>query len=335
MAQTVAIGVDTHKDTHVAVALGALGGELGHCSIAATRAGYAELLVWAQRFGEPVFAIEGCGSYGSGLVRFLTAAGVFVREAERPRRRDRVRGKNDLIDARIAARRVLSGDGLSTPRCGGQREHLRMLLAERRSAVQARTVAINQLHSLVVTLPAELREQLSGLSSVMLVKTLARRPASDEIGAVLRRIAQRAESLQREISEIFSSLGRIVRELAPELLAQCGVGIICAAQLVVSSGDAKRMRSDAAFAALAGTSPVDASSGKQQRHRLNRGGDRQLNRALHTVILHRRQHDPATRDYIARRVAEGKSTRDATRILKRYLARHLYRVMQNASPTMT
>lgn len=333
MAQTVAIGVDTHKDTHVAVALGALGGELGHCSIAATRAGYAELLVWAQRFGEPVFAIEGCGSYGSGLVRFLTAAGVFVREAERPRRRDRVRGKNDLIDARIAARRVLSGDGLSTPRCGGQREHLRMLLAERRSAVQARTVAINQLHSLVVTLPAELREQLSGLSSVMLVKTLARRPASDEMGAVLRRIAQRAESLQREISEIFSSLGRIVRELAPELLAQCGVGIICAAQLVVSSGDAKRMRSDAAFAALAGTSPVDASSGNQQRHRLNRGGDRQLNWALHVITLQRVRRDPETIAYYERLLASGKTRREARRCVKRALARRLFHLLRQTPLT--
>ena len=330
MAETVAIGVDTHKDVHVAVALDTLGGVLDDCTIPATRAGYEQLLEWAQRLGEPVFAVEGCGSYGTGLARVLAAAGVVVHEAERPRRRDRKRGKNDLIDARMAARRVLSGDGLSTPRCGGQREQLRMLLAERRSAVRARTAAINQLHSLVVTAPVELREQLSGLSSTMLVKTLARRrPALDDMGAILRRIAQRVESLQREISEILASLGRLVRELVPELLAQPGVGVICAAQLVVSSGDAQRMRSEAAFAALAGTSPVDASSGKQQRHRLNRGGDRQLNCALHVISLQRVRSDPETAAYYQRLLAAGKTRREARRCVKRALARRFYHLLRH------
>lgn len=329
MAQTVAIGVDTHKDAHVAVALDALGSELDHCTIPATLVGYKQLLVWAQRLGDAVFVVEGCGSYGAGLARFLTTMDVAVHEAERPRRKDRKRGKNDLIDATHAARRVLSGEGLSTPRRGGQREQLRMLLAERRSAVQARTAAINQLHSLVVTAPVELREQLSGLSSARLVKALLRRRAgADETVAVLLRIAKRAETLEREIRATYTSLSRLVRELVPELLAQCGVGVISAAQLVVSSGDAKRMRNEAAFAALAGTSPVDASSGRQQRHRLNRGGDRQLNCALHVISLQRIRRDPETAAYYQHLLAAGKTRREARRCVKRALARRFFKLLR-------
>jgi len=335
MAQTVAIGVDTHKGMHVAVALNEHGGELDDCSIAATLAGYSQLLGWAKRLGEPIFAVEGCGSYGMGLARFLAAQGALVHEAERPRRKDRKRGKNDLIDARLAARCVLSGEGLSTPRSSGaERELLRMLLAERKGAVQAHTAAINQLHALVVTAPAELREQLSGLSSARLVKTLARRrPATDEAGAVLRRIAQRAESLQREIQETYASLKKLAYELVPELLAQCGVGVISAAQLVVSSGDPRRMRNEAAFAALAGTSPVDASSGKQQRHRLNRGGDRQLNCALHVISLQRVRRDPETAAYYQHLLATGKTKREARRCVKRALARRLYPLLRQTPLT--
>jgi transposase len=167
------------------------------------------------------------------------------------------------------------------------------------------------------------------------VNTRARTPDELAIILALRSLARRIEAVTEEARELEREILGHVRALVPELLTEPGVGPIVAAQLTVTWSHRDRLRNEAAFARLAGVAPLPASSGQTIRHRLSRGGDRQLNRALHTVILHRRQHDPATRDYIARRLAEGKSTRDATRILKRYLARHLYRVMQNASPTMT
>ncbi len=334
MAWTVAIGVDTHKDAHVAVALDVLGVQLGQCVVEATVVGYKRLLRWAARLGEPAFAIEGCGSYGAGLARFLETSGCLVWECERPRRSDRKRGKNDLIDATLAARRLLAGSGLSTPRGGGQREHLRVLLVERRGATQARTAALNQLHSLVVTAPDGLRERFTGLSKARLVKTAARlQSSSDASCEVLCRIAKRTESLSHEIAEIDRSLLRLVNELAPALLAECGVGAICAAQLLVSSGETGRMKSEASFAALAGTSPVDASSGKHQRHRLNRGGDRQLNWALHVIALQRVHHHAETKAYYQRLLAAGKTTREAKRCIKRALARRLYHQLRQLHQT--
>jgi transposase len=335
MAQTVAIGVDTHKHAHVAVALDALGVELDHCTIETTLAGYKRLLRWAQRLGEPAFAVEGCGSYGAGLQRFLEASGVLVYECERPRRADRRRGKNDLIDARLAARRALSGEGLSTPRGGGQRrELLRLLLAERRAAVQARTAAINHLHAVVVTAPDPLRQRLAAVPKRRLAKTTAAlRPHNDALGEVLRRVGRRAETLSREIAEIDHTLARLVTDSAPQLLAECGVGAVCAAQVLVSSGDPTRMKSEASFAALAGTSPVDASSGKQQRHRLNRGGDRQLNCALHVITLQRVRRHPETIAYYQRLLAAGKTSREARRCVKRALARRLYHQLRQTPLT--
>jgi transposase len=334
MAQTVAIGVDTHKDVHVAVALDALGVELDQCTIEATAVGYKRLLDWAWRLGQPVFAVEGCGSYGAGLARFLETSSCSVWECERPRRADRKRGKNDVIDATLAARRLLSGSGLSSPRGGRQREHLRVLLVERRGAMQARTAAINQLHALIVTAPDALRERLSGLSQLRLVTTASRLQASaDGICEVLRRIAKRAQSLSQEIAQIDRSLLMLVSELAPQLLEECGVGAISAAQLLVSSGNATRMKSEASFAALAGTSPVDASSGKQQRHRLNRGGDRQLNWALHVIALQRARHHAETREYYHRLLAAGKTAREAKRCIKRALARRLYHQLRQLPQT--
>ena len=335
MAQTVAIGVDTHKHAHVAVALDALGVELDHCTIETTLAGYKRLLRWAQRLGEPAFAIEGCGSYGAGLQRFLEASGLLVFECERPRRADRRRGKNDLVDARLAARRVLSGDGLSTPRGGGaQREQLRLLLAERSGAVQARTAALNHLHALIVTAPDPLRQRLAAIPKRRLAKTTAAlRPGNDGLTGVLRRIGRRAELLSREIAEIDHTLAPLVTQTAPQLLAECGVGAVCAGQLLVSSGDPKRMKSEASFAALADTSPVDASSGKHQHHRLNRGGDRQLNRALHVITLQRIRRHPETIAYYQRLLTTGKTNREARRCIKRALARRLYHLLRHTPLT--
>ncbi len=325
MEWTVAIGVDTHKEVHVAVALDGLGAQLDSREIATTLAGYRGLLSWAQELGVPAFAIEGTGSYGAGLVRFLERAGVAVYECERPRRQERRRGKSDLIDAALAARRLLTGERLSLPRGGGRREDLRLLLLERRSAMQARTAALNQLSAVLVTAPDHVRERLGGLSGEKLAQAAARlRPRPDVTNGVLRRLGRRVERLSREIAEAECTLAELVAEVAPDLLEECGVGPVCGAQLLVSSGDPSRMRSEASFAALAGTSPVEASSGKQRRHRLNRGGDRQLNWALHVVALQRIRHDAATRAYHERLLAAGKSTREARRCVKRALARHFY-----------
>jgi len=254
---------------------------------------------------------------------------VAVYEVERPRRRERRRGKSDLLDAVRAAGRLLSGDGVSALRGGAQaREDLRLLLLERRSAIRAQTAALNQLHALLLTAPAELRERLDGLSGDRLAGRCARLRPRDEselvLVSVLRRVAARARLLARELAELGSELERIIAALVPELLDECGVGSICAAQLVVSSGDPERMRSEASFAALAGTSPVEASSGPNRRHRLNRGGDRQLNYALHTIARTRIRYHPETRAYHDRLLAHGKTKREALRCIKRALARRLY-----------
>lgn len=333
MEWTVAIGVDTHKDVHVAVALDRCGVQLGSREISTTAAGYRSLLAWASELGTPAFAIEGSGSYGAGLARFLAEAGAETFECERPRRRDRSRGKSDLIDAALAARDLLGGGRLSLPRGSGRREELRLLLLEQRSAVQARNAALNQLDALLVTAPDHLRARFAGLSGQQLAAAAARLRARPEtISAVLRRLGQRAGRLSKEITEVEQALAGLLAELAPALLAECGVGPICGAQLLVSSGDPRRMTNEASFAALAGTSPVEASSGKHRRHRLNRGGDRQLNRALHIIALARIRHHSETTAYYQRLLANGKTTREARRCVKRALARHFYRRLQQIPP---
>ncbi len=335
MEWTVAIGVDTHKDVHVAVARDRFGAQLDGLEVETTESGYRSLLSWALELGVPAFAVEGCGSYGAGLVRLLELAGLAVWECERPHRRERRRGKNDSIDAALAARRLLTGDGLCLPRGGGQqRDDLRILLLERRSAVRARTAALNQLSALVVTAPDHVRTRLGSLSGERLARAAARqraRPGTSN--GVLRRLGRRVERLSQEVAEVERELADLVAELAPDLLSEPGVGPVCGAQLLVSSGDPKRMASEASFAALAGTSPIDASSGKQQRHRLNRGGDRQLNWALHVIALARIRHHAETTSYYERLLATGKTTREARRCINRALARHFYRRLREIPTT--
>lgn len=337
MAWTVAIGVDTHRDEHVAVALDRTGAGLGSIALSADAKGYLSLWRWACELGEPSFAIEGAGSYGAGLARFLVCAGADVYECERPRRAERRRGKSDLIDATLAAGRLLSGAPLARLRGGGVREDLRLLLLERRGCVRARTAALNQLQAVLVTAPETLRARFRGLDGSQLASALARlRPSEGESAvprAVLRRLARRALELTRELQQLDSELEAIVSRLLPELLAEAGVGPVCAAQLIVSSGDPTRMHSEASFAALAGTSPVEASSGLHQRHRLNRGGDRQLNRALHVISLNRVRFHPETAAYHQRLLASGKTPREARRCVKRMLARYFHRRLQTI-PTL-
>ena len=340
------IGVDTHRDEHVlAVVAAPAGAVVAQQAVRASARGYAAAVQFADTHadGARVWAIEGAGHYGAGLARHLSGRGETVLEIGRgPRDERRLQGKDDSLDATRAARTALASKKLTLPRAGERREALRLLLLTRRSAVDVRREALVQLRSVIVTSPDCLREQLRGLPVQRLIIRCSRlrRTSSappDELAGrqVLRSLARRIEAATSEAAELEREILAHVRVLAPQLLDEPGVGPIVAAQLLVAWSHHGRVRSEAAFARLAGAAPVPASSGQTTRQRLSRGGDRQLNRALHTVILHRRHHDPATQEYIARRVAEGKSRRDATRLLKRYLARHLYRLLQNQEPLMT
>jgi transposase len=338
------IGVDTHRDQHtLAVVVAPTGAVLAQTVVRASARGYADALCFAEKHARGVraWAIE--GHYGAGFARYLGERGETVLEIGRHARGERrLRGKDDPLDAIRAARTGLAAETLTLPRSGERQEALRVLLLARRSAVDVRRQALVQLRSVIVTAPECLREELRRLPATQLVRRCSRFRRShsrtpDELAIVLalRSLARRIEAATEEANELEREIIGHVRALVPELLNESGVGPIVAAQLIVSWSHRDRVHSEAAFARLAGVAPLPASSGQTIRHRLSRGGDRQLNRALHTVILHRRQHDAATRSYIARRVSEGKTTREATRVLKRYLARHLYRVMQNATPLTT
>jgi transposase len=340
------VGVDTHRDEHVfAVVVAATGAVVAQRSLRANGRGYAEALRFAEEHadGGRVWAVEGAGHYGARLARYLSGRGETVLEIGRGRRDERrLRGKDDSLDATRAARATLASEPLTLPRAGQRREALRLLLLARRSAVDVRRQALVQLRSVIVTAPDNLREELRGLPVQSLIQRCSRLRRStsrtpDELAAklVLRSLAQRVKAVTTEAAELEGEILAHVRALAPQLLNELGVGPIVAAQLIIAWSHPGRVRSEAAFARLAGVAPIPASSGQTVRHRLSRGGDRQLNRALHTVILQRRQHDPATKAYIARRVSEGKSRREAVRLLKRYLARHLYRILNNQTPLMT
>lgn len=335
------LGVDTHLDFHVAVALDHLGRRLGESSVPTTAKGYEMLLSWAEGFG-PVrcVGVEGTSSYGAGLARHLEAKGIEVLEVERPERRRRGSRRNlqksDLSDAEAAARAVLAGEASGVPKSGdGGVEMIRTLRGARRSAMKARTQAANQLQALRVTAPEQLRYRLRGLSTKDLVSVAARFRIGDDPHDVasatkfaLRSVARRYEALSAEIDELDVHLGRLVGQAAPELVSLLGIGTDNAATLLIVAGDnPQRLGSEASFASLCGVSPIEASSGKVMRHRLNRGGNREANRALYMVCLARMRRDPRTQEYVARRTQEGKSKREIIRCLKRYIAREVYRVL--------
>jgi transposase len=334
----VTVGVDTHLDSHVAVAVDDLGRRLGEMYVPTTESGYAKLLGWAQRLGKPkAFGIEGAGSFGAGLSRFLRKSGVEVLEVGRPKRRDQHRsGKSDPIDAELAARAVLAGTTIGGAKdTEGTVEMIRVLRAARRSAVKARAQAAKQLKGMLVTAPENLRAELRGLSTAKLVRRSAGFRPGDLPGEVasatkfaLRSIARRYQALSEEIRELDGHLGRLVTETAPALVAVNGVGIDTAATLLVAVGqDPKRLKSEAAFAHMCGVAPIPASSGKVVRYRLNRRGNRDANRALHVVATERMSRDERTQAYLEKRTAEGKSKRETMRCLKRYIARELYGVL--------
>lgn len=334
MPGTITAGVDTHLDVHVAAALDHIGGLLGVESFPADGAGYRQLLNWLQSFGTvALVGVEGTGSYGVGLTRHLLDKGVSVVEVDRPNRQERRRaGKSDPLDAIEAARAAMSGRAKSSPKTrNGSVEAIRVLRVARSSARKDRVRALNQLRSLVSTAPEELRRELRNLSITQLVhKTAGLRPngRTDVLNAnklAMRSLARRVADIDAEVAEINAVLHPLVAETAPDLITLNGVGPDTAGALIVAAGDnPERLRNEATFAHLCGVSPLDASSGKQLRHRLNRGGDRQANSALWRIVVTRMASDPRTRRYVERRCKEGLTKAEAMRCLKRYVAREVF-----------
>jgi transposase len=337
LTRAVTGGVDTHLDVHVAAALDDKGTLLGTESFPTTALGYKKLLRWLEGFGPVVLVgVEGTGSYGAGLTRHLLAAGVAVVEVDRPnRQRRRRKGKSDPQDAITAARAALSGDadGAAKSRDGNV-EAMRVIRVARSSARRARSQALNQMRSLISTGPESIRAELRHLNVYHLVERASiyrpgtKRDLVSLTKLALRSLAQRARALEEEIDEYDAILKQLVHETAPELVAALGVGTDSASALLVAAGDnPDRLRSEAAFAHLCGASPLDASSGKQERHRLNRSGDRQANSALWHITLTRTVYDPRTVEYIERRMKEGLTKKEAFRCLKRYIAREVYSLL--------
>jgi transposase len=337
------VGVDPHRDSHALAVVQVLtGAVVFETTVAASSKGYADALevVDAYASGRRVFAVEGTGSFGAGLTRFLSGRGEWVLEVSRLRRQRRSGGKTDALDAVRAARSVLGQERPATPRAGGERQALQALVAAREGAVNAKCAGLAQLRDLLVTTPEPLRSELRPLTQAPLLRRLAatrpqtrRDPELRGSLLALRSIARRILQLQAEERELAHEIEALIRKLAPQLLDQPGVGPHAAAQLVLSWSHPGRIRSEAAFARLAGTAPIPASSGQTIRYRLDRSGDRKLNRALHLILVTRKRTHPPTRAYIERRTQEGKTRREANRCLKRYLARSLYRLLEHGPPT--
>ena len=328
-------GVDTHLDVHVAAVLDGIGGLLGVEQFDTTVSGNKALLGWMKSFGSPVrVGVEGTGSYGAGLARYLRRAGVEVLEVDRPNRQERRRkGKTDTVDAVEAARAAQAQRQLGAPKTrDGNVEAIRALVVAKRSAKSSRIKTMNQIRHLGFTAPDEIRQALQGVSRKMLPKkAAAMRPRAGQDPIVyatktaLRTLGQRALALQAEMRQIDELLGQLIREHWEDLLSIYGVGIDTAAALLVAAGDnPERLHSEAGWAHLCGVAPIEASSGKVTRLRLNRGGDRQANSALWHIVTTRMSSDPTTRAYVERRTKEGKSKKEIIRVLKRYVAREIY-----------
>jgi transposase len=331
-------GVDTHGQSHHAAVIDHLGRQLGDREFPASPAGYGALVEWLQGHGEvDRVGVEGTGTYGAGLARHLREAGILMVEVDRPdRRARRAHGKSDPLDAYSAARAALSGAASVVPKLrDGRVEAIRALRVARSSAVKARSQAMNQIKSLIVTGPAQLREQLRHLPTLKLIAACSRLRPGHQLGdaehatkTALRRLARRHQQLSEEIAEADQELHQLVHQVAPALLALPGVGPEVAGQVLISAGDnLDRIKSEAAFAHLCGAAPIPASSGRTHRHRLNRGGDRGANNALYVVVLGRLRYDPRSRAYAERRTHEGLSKPEIIRCLKRYVAREIFNAL--------
>lgn len=339
-------GVDTHKDVHVAAVIDERGKILDTAEFETTTRGYRSLLEWMLGFGELArVGVEGTGTYGAGLWRHLSDEGIEVVEVNRPNRTmRRRRGKSDPVDAEAAARAALNGEATVCPKTqGGIVESIRALRVAFTSARRSRTRVALQIRDLILTAPAQLREDLGALNTKARVARCARfrldgDPAEPLEGTklALRTLARRYESLSEEMQELDETLDHLTARANPALRGAKGVGVDVAAILLVAAGDnPERLRNEAAFAAMCGVNPIEASSGKIVRHRLNRSGNRQANHALWRIAMNRMVYDDATKTYAARRRAEGKTQRDVVRCLKRYVAREIYRLLVDPPPVIS
>lgn len=340
-------GIDTHKDLHAAAVVDRRGTVLATELFSTTRAGYRALLRWMRSFGDVrQVGVEGTGSYGASVARHLLDAGIEVFEITRPDRSDRrLRGKSDTFDAEAAARAVLDGRRISTPKDkSGKVESLRVLRLTRTAAVRARTKALQLMRNHIISAPEEVRAEVRSLTRMQLIRTCARwRPDLSGYGdpatatrIALRSLARRYLLLNDEIGLLDELIETLVRDINPALLELCGFGIENAGQLLVTAGDnTDRLRSEPAFAMLCGVAPLPASSGKVKRHRLNRGGDRAANSALHMAVMCRLRIDPRTQAYASRRLDEGLSKREIVRCLKRYLAREVFTLLKSSGLDIT
>jgi transposase len=334
------IGVDAHTDTHTAAVLTALGAVVVECTVPADAEGAAWLLAWADQHagtGSRAWVVDGARSHGVGLTRRLRAAGQTVIEAARGKGAARRRGgKSDTLDAIQVARTALAARHVATPRADGDREALRILTVCRRHYTDTRTATVNLLKSLILTADDELRDQLRNLSTARQIRCLIRLDrATDQSDALTRLRRQQLHHLAKTVHQLDQALydnrkqiRALVAALCPALLEAPGVGPISAAIALIAWSHKNRLRNEAAFAALGGVNPIPASSGRTVRHRLNRGGDRTLNQALHTIAKSRRRCHQPTQTYVARRTAEGRTSQEINRCLKRYLARKLFRIME-------
>lgn len=339
------LGVDTHLDMHVCVLINQIGIVVDTEQFEVSSAGYAALSRWCDSFGNVQRAgVEGTGTYGAGLCKHLQEKGIKVFEVNRPNRaRRRLRGKSDPTDAENAARSVLSEEATAIPKShDGTVEALRYLVVARKSSVKSKTQTINQLKALLVTAPDKIRQRCYMSSSVKCVescealKTEVDSHLESSLVSMLHLLASRWRFLAAELKEIDKQIKSLTVSSAPTLMQQFGVGSYVAATLMVAAGDnPQRLKKESSFAALCGVSPMEASSGKKQRHRLNRGGARDANNALWTVAMIRMRSDARTRKYVQRRSSEGKSDREIQRCLKRYLARELYPLIVSDLSSLT
>lgn len=333
-------GVDTHKDLHFAAVVDEQDRVLGNQCFPTTRHGYKQMLAWLRSFGELArIGVECTGTYGAGLLRYLQHAGVAVLEVTAPDKQDRrKRGKDDTIDAENAAHAAFAQVRTVTPKTrDGMVESLRVLKVCRKTAIAARRVALQLIQNTIVSAPDELRESLRTMTRMQLVRTLAAwrpdlsdyRNLTSAYRIALKSLGRRYLELHDEIADLDVMIAKLVDELAPELIARNSIGYESAAQLLLTAGDnSGRLRSEASFAALCGVSPVPASSGKVCRHRLNRGGDRAANSALHIIAIGRLRTDARTKAYVEKRLNEGHSKLEALRCLKRYIAREVFYIIQ-------
>ena len=334
-------GVDTHKDIHFAAVVNNFDQVLSNENFPTTQQGYKEMLKWMGSFGHVSrIGIECSGTYGLGLLRYIQTQNIEVLEVTGPDKFDRrKRGKNDDIDAENAAHAAFSRSRTVTPKTrDGMVESLRVLKVCRKTAIEARRIALQMIQMNVISSPEKLRESLRSMTRMQLIRILASsRPNLSDYKDItsayriaFKSLARRYLELHDEIADLDVMMNSIVNELAPELVQQKAIGFVTAAQLLITIGDnPERLKSEASFAALCGVSPIPASSGKTHRHRLNRGGDRAANSALHIIAIGRLRTDQRTKDYIAKRTSEGRSKMEIIRCLKRYIAREVYYLLKN------